>query len=91
MKRSGEVRNGNFKLPITNYEFQFCSFFLLVRILFDATAMVLPFRQGEVVVSLSAGRRPTVMKVIAFQAKGKEVRNENYKLPITNFKELSNR
>ena len=34
-----------------------------------ATAVVLPFRQRMFVVSLSAGRIPAVMKVIAFQAK----------------------
>ena len=63
MKRNGkwEVRNGN-------YEFNLVCFFPL-QILFDAVAIVLPFRQGGVVAPLSAGRRPTVMKVIAFQAK----------------------
>ena len=87
LKRSGEVRNGNYQLQITNYEFQF------LLSLFDwcgsnTAEKVLPFRQGEVAVSLSAGRRPTVMKVIAFQAKGKKVKievgewmleNQNYK------------
>jgi hypothetical protein len=64
----------------------------------NSAAIVLPFRQGILAVSLSAGRRPTVMEVIAFQAKGSEVGNgnyklriTNYKLPITNYKELSNR
>ena len=41
-----EMGIANYQLRVTNYEFQFCLFFLLVRILFDATAMVLPFRQG---------------------------------------------
>ena len=79
------MRISNYKLPITNFVF-----FVGADIL-NSAAMVLPFRQGILVVSLSAGRRPTVMKVIAFQAKGREVENENYKLRITNFKELSNR
>jgi hypothetical protein len=35
----------------------------------NSAAMVLLFRQGILAVSLSAGRRPTVMEVIAFQAK----------------------
>jgi hypothetical protein len=36
--------------------------------IFTSAAIVLPFRQGGAV-SLSAGRRPAVMKVVAFQAK----------------------
>ena len=50
--------------------------------IFTSAAIVLPFRQGGAV-SLSAGRRPAVMKVIAFQAKEREMENENYQLLIT--------
>ena len=54
-------------MRITNYEFQFFWFFL------TDVDMILPKEfclsgSGGVVMSLSAGRRPTVMKVIAFQA-----------------------
>ncbi len=61
---SEEVGNENFKLRI------FVLFVLFAGVdihLYNAT-IVLPFRQRMFVASLSAGRRPAVMKVIAFQA-----------------------
>jgi hypothetical protein len=59
---------GSREIRISNYEFSFV-LFSSVQIFICATAVVLPFRQYPVVVSSSAGRRPAVMKVIAFQAK----------------------
>jgi len=46
--------NGNFKLPITN--FNSVGFLFADADIFYATAIVLPFRQYPVVVSLPAGR-----------------------------------
>jgi hypothetical protein len=57
----------SYKFPITNFHSVW--FFLLAQIFINAATIVLPFRQHMFVVSLSAGRRPAVMKVIAFQAK----------------------
>jgi hypothetical protein len=61
---SEEVGNENFKLRI------FVLFVLFAGVdihLYNAT-IVLPFRQRMFVASLSAGRRPAVMNVFAFQA-----------------------
>jgi len=41
---------------------------LPAKIFINAAAIVLPFRQRMFVASLSAGRRPAVMNVFAFQA-----------------------
>jgi hypothetical protein len=67
MDNIGEV--GKLEMGIENYEFSFCLFFFAGADIHLCNCSGSAFQAGMVVMSSSAGRRPEVMKVIAFQAK----------------------
>jgi hypothetical protein len=56
-------------MRITNYQLQFCFFFFAGADIHLCNCNGSAFQAAIVVMSLSAGRIPAVMKVIAFQAK----------------------
>ncbi len=60
---------GSREIRISNYEFSFCLFFFAGADIYQSSDNSSAFQAAIAVMSLSAGRRPAVMNVIAFQAK----------------------
>ena len=60
---------GSREIRILNYEFSFCLFIFAGVDIHLCNCSGSAFQAGILLLSLSAGRIPAVMKVIAFQAK----------------------